>query len=44
MNVTTASMDLKGDQARTKEIKLNNFTVRGGHTYINWSQLSTRTI
>ena len=35
MNVTTASMDLKGDQARTKEIKLNGFTVRGGHTYIN---------
>ena len=30
MNLTTASMDLKDDQARTKKIKLNEFTVRGG--------------
>ena len=30
MNLTTASMDLKDDQARTRKIKLNEFTVRGG--------------
>ena len=30
MNLTTANMDLKDDQARTKKIKLNDFTVRGG--------------
>ena len=39
-----ASISLEDDQARTKKIKLNDFTVRGGHTYINWSQLNTRTI
>ena len=38
------SMDLEGNQARIKKIKLNDFTVQGGHTYINCSQLSTRTI
>jgi len=30
MNLTTASMDLKDDQARTKKVELNEFTVRGG--------------
>ena len=30
MNLTMASMDLKDDQARTKKIELNEFTVRGG--------------
>ena len=30
MNLTIASMDSKGDQARTKKIELNKFTVRGG--------------
>ena len=30
MNFTTASMDLKDDEAKTKKIKLNEFTVRGG--------------
>ena len=30
INLTTASMDLKVDQARTKKVKLNKFTVRGG--------------
>ena len=30
MNLTTANMDLKDDQARTNKIKLNEFTVRGG--------------
>ena len=30
MNLTTASMDLKYDQARTKKIKLNEFIVQGG--------------
>ena len=35
MNLTMASMDLKGDQERTKKVKMNDFTVQGGHTYIN---------
>ena len=30
MNLTTASIDLKNDQAWTKKIKLNEFTVQGG--------------
>ena len=30
MNLTTASMDLEDDQARTTNIELNEFTVRGG--------------
>ena len=44
MNLTTASMDLEDDQARTKKVKLNDFTVRRGQTYINWLQLNTKTI
>ena len=35
MNLTTASMDLEGDQTKTKKVKLNDFIVRGDHTYIN---------
>ena len=30
MKLTTASMDLKDDQASTKNIKLNEIVVRGG--------------
>ena len=30
MNLTTASMDLEDDQVRTRNIELNEFTVRGG--------------
>ena len=30
MKLTTASMDLKVDQVRTKKVKLNKFTVQGG--------------
>ena len=30
MNLTTVSMDLKDDQARTKKIELNEFTVQRG--------------
>ena len=30
MNLTTANMDLGGDQARTRKIELNEFTVQGG--------------
>ena len=29
MNLITASMDLEDDQARTRNIKLNEFTIRG---------------
>ena len=29
MNLTTASMDLEDDQVRTRNIELNEFTVRG---------------
>ena len=44
MNLTTTSMDLEDDQARTKKAKLNDFTVQGDQTYISWLQLNTRTI
>ena len=30
MNLTTARIDLKDDQARTRKVELNEFTVRGG--------------
>ena len=30
MNLTMASMDLKDDQARTRTVKLNEFTIREG--------------
>ena len=30
MNLTIASMKLEDDQARTRNIELNEFTVRGG--------------
>ena len=30
MNLTTASMDSKDNQARIRNIELNEFTVRGG--------------
>ena len=30
MNLTTASIDLEDDQARTRNIELNEFTVREG--------------
>ena len=30
MNLTTASMDLEDDQARIRNIELNEFTVQGG--------------
>ena len=30
MNLTTARMDSEDDQARTRNIELNEFTVRGG--------------
>ena len=39
-----ANMGLEDDQARTKKVKLNDFTIRGGQTYRNWLQLNTRTI
>ena len=44
MNLTTTSMDLEDDQARTKKVKLKDFTVQGDQTYISWLQLNTRTI
>ena len=43
MELTTASMDLKVDQARTKKVKLNQFIVRGGVCFIqidsSWIQV-----
>ena len=32
MNWTTTRMDLKNDQARIRNIELNQFTVRGGNS------------
>ena len=34
MELTTANMDLKVDQARTGKVRLNKFTVRGGICFI----------
>ena len=34
MELTTASMDLKIDQARTKKVKPNKLTARGGICFI----------
>ena len=43
MKLTTASMDLKVDQARTKEVKPNKFTIQGAISFIqinnNWVQV-----
>ena len=43
MELTTASMDLKVDQARTKEVKSNKFTIRGGVCFLqidnSWIQV-----
>ena len=45
MNLTTASMDLKDDQARTRNIKLNEFTVRGGKfSYKSIKQVTNTTL
>ena len=43
MELTTASMDLKVDQARTKKVKLNKFPIRGGICFMqinnSWIQV-----
>ena len=44
MNLTTASMGMEDDQGRTKKVKLKDFIVQGGQTYINWLQFNTGTI
>ena len=35
MNLTTASIDLEDDQARIRNIELNEFIVQGGKFYMN---------
>ena len=45
MNCTTASMDLNDDQARTRNIKLNEFPVRGGKfSYKSIKQVTNTTL
>ena len=42
MNLTTASMGLEDDQANTRNIKLNEFAIRGEVFHINnndWVQV-----
>ena len=43
MKLTTASMDLKVDQARTKKVKPNKFPIRGGICFMqiknSWIQV-----
>ena len=44
MSWTTASTELNDNQAQISGSDINGFTIRGGQTFINWSQLGTRTI
>ena len=44
MSWTTASTELNDNQAQIKGFDINGLSVRGGHTYINWSQLDTKII
>ena len=43
MELTTTSMDLKVDQARTKKVKPNKFPIRGGICFMqinnSWIQV-----
>ena len=44
MSWTTASTELNDNQTQIRDPDINGFTVRGGQTFINWSQLGIRTI
>ena len=44
MKWTTASMDLNEDQTRTRNIDLNQFTIRGGKSLYKSTRLNTSII
>ena len=44
MSRTTASIELNDNQTQIRDFDINVFTVWGGPTSINWSQLDTKTI
>ena len=44
MNLTMASMDSEDDQARTRNIELNEFTIRGGKSLYKSIKLITSII
>ena len=44
MNWTTASTELNDNQTQIRGSNINGLSVQGGHTYINWLQLDTKTI
>ena len=44
MSWTTDSTELNDNQTQVRDLDINGLTVWGGHTFINWSQLDTRTI
>ena len=39
-----ASTELNHNQTQIRGSNINGISVRGGHTYINWSQLGAKTI
>ena len=44
MGWTTTSIELNDNQTQIKGSYVNGLLVRGGHPYIDWSQLDTKTI
>ena len=44
MNWTTANTKLNDNQTQIRGSDIIGLSVRGGQTFINWSQLDTRTI
>ena len=44
MSWTTTSTELNDNQTQIRDFEINGLSVWEGHTYINWSQLDTKTI
>ena len=44
MSWTTTGTELNDNHTQIRDSDINGLTVRGGQTFINWSQLGIRTI
>ena len=44
MSWITASIELNDNQTQIRDYDINGLTIRGGHIFINWSQLGIRII
>ena len=44
MSWTTVNTELNDNQTQIRGSNINELSVQGGHTFINWSQLGTKTI